>query len=131
MFVFQFLFLAISIVRSDFEHDIVSKIQMLHSKTELGTFYELLNVSENASLREIKKQFRKLNREKNPFPEKLNDMEYTNLLMTAFSVLTNHRSKYDAVLANSNIYLPVITQFQKHKLVLVMATISVIIMGDF
>lgn len=132
MFVFQFLFLAISIVRSDFEHDIVSKIQMLHSKTELGTFYELLNVSENASLREIKKQFRKLNREKNPFPEKLNDMEYTDLLMTAFSVLTNHRSKYDAVLANSKyIFASHKHNFKNNKLVLVMATISVIVMVDF
>lgn len=132
MFMFQFLFLAINVVNGNFEHDIVSKIQMLHSKTELGTFYELLNVSENASLREIKKQFRRLNREKNPFPGKLNDMEYTDLLMTAFSVLTNHRSKYDAVLANSKyIFASHEYNFKNNKLMLVMATISIILMIDF
>lgn len=52
--------------------------------------------------------------------------------MTAFSVLTNHRSKYDAVLANSKyIFASHKHNFKNNKLVLVMATISVIVMVDF
>lgn len=112
-------------------HDIMVKIDLLHSKTNCRTFYELFNVSENASIHTITKAFRVANKQTNPYAPKLSNTEHRDLIMTAYGTLKNHREAYDHVLGNSkHLFINHKENYKNGKLTVVMFSIVAIVAVD-
>ncbi|ORD94169.1 hypothetical protein ECANGB1_1060 [Enterospora canceri] len=124
----------VSLIMAAFnQHDILVKIDMLHKKTGVSTFYELFNVRKDASMTQINHVFRKANKSQvNPYKGKLSDSEYKSLIMTAYSTLKNHREKYDGVLANGKmIFINHKKNFKTNSLTLILFGIITIVLVDF
>lgn len=99
MFLF---FLVLCLCAESYVPDIKSKNEILHKLTSFTTYYGLFGVSEKASLSEINKSFRRLNKAEPP--SNLNASQYKELIMNGYNILNNFRKAYDDFLMDSRFY---------------------------
>ncbi|KAL6120884.1 hypothetical protein NUSPORA_02305 [Nucleospora cyclopteri] len=126
-----FLFFCFAFAFEFQTHDMLEKIKLLHSKTSASTFYELLNVSQNATSHKITQAFRKATRGTCPY-KGMSDAEYKKLVLTAYTVLRDHREDYDFVLGNGRmLFLNDKRNFCNNKGILILSLIFALIAVDF
>lgn len=93
---FLFIIQVLSINMTDVQ-SITKSIEDLQKKTKFKTFYELFNVSENASISQIKTNFRRLIKSSDTL-----DMprdEYETLVTMGYQILLNNKQEYGYLLS--------------------------------
>lgn len=123
------LFLTSALCAIDSLSTIIERVKHLHSRTGYSTFYELLNLCENASLASIKKAYRKLQRSA-PI-NGMSRLEYENLLSSTLSTLTGLRKEYDNFLKNSRyIFLDKKENYRNHAFLLLFVFVILLFFID-
>ncbi|KAG0437299.1 hypothetical protein DMUE_3775 [Dictyocoela muelleri] len=76
---------------------ITKSIDDLQRKTKFKTYYELFNISENATIPQIKKNFRRLLKSKDTL--NLSREEYETIITTGYQILLNNKKEYNYLLS--------------------------------
>ncbi|KAF7683406.1 hypothetical protein TCON_1384 [Astathelohania contejeani] len=98
----MFIFYILNIFCSQRDYNnVISAIQSLHQNTSFHTFYELFDLPENASKKQIRKQYARLIKMDDPFSSPtLSHAQKESLLTQGYNILKDQREAYDMLLAN-------------------------------
>lgn len=123
-----FVFLALGLC-TDVIWSLKEKTKDLHRLTGLSTFYELFNLSENASPQQIRRAFKRLRR--SAVPSQISKKDYDNLLSSGLTILENSREHYDMLLKNSKfMYMDEKGNFKNHFFLVLFAAFVGLVFVD-
>lgn len=122
--------LALAICNYDAISMLKSASDLLHRLTGLSTFYDFVDVKEDAAIDQIKKALRKF-RKAAP-PGNLTKEQYEELIMKAYTILTSYRRTYDEFLRDSKFYyLGRVENYKNNAMIIFAAIVCFFVLLDF